>query len=91
MHCYYKGLVFSVWGQGGFKAASPMGQRSTVVSIEYSRMRSIDMRMHDYIIHMVTSYIFYSLSVSSNLYHLSVAKRPRNAQTLPSSKQSPSR
>lgn len=54
MHCYYKGLVFSVWGQGAFKAASPMGQRITVVSIKYSRMRSIDMRMHDYIIHMVT-------------------------------------
>lgn len=31
-----------------------MGHGGTVVSVEYSRMRSIDMRMHDYIIHMVT-------------------------------------
>jgi hypothetical protein len=55
MHCYYRSLIFShCEDRTALLAASATGLRSTVVSVVYSRMRSINMQMHDYIIHMVT-------------------------------------
>jgi hypothetical protein len=44
-------------------------------------VRNMDIRTHDYIIHMTNSYIYYNVSSSSNLcLRLIITKRPRNAQ-----------